>query len=182
MRARMACFSTAVEVTAGTVLGIRGRAVSRIEIRVGRRRTGASPARVRLLGLRCAAFQPGPRHTPRLMKVCLHDDSSNRLSALLEFAIAESNGDRPGSRSVLLRIAELVFVEVLRSYLTTAAEDSASWLRGLRDPIVGRALARLHAQPARAGLCLNSRTRPVPRVPCWPSASRTSWDIRRCCT
>ena len=51
---------------------------------------------------------------------------------------------------MLLRIAELVFVEVLRSYLMTASEDGASWLGGLRDPIVGRALARLHAQPARA--------------------------------
>ena len=51
---------------------------------------------------------------------------------------------------MLLRIAELVFVEVLRSYLTTASEDGASWLGGLRDPVVGRALARLHAQPARA--------------------------------
>jgi AraC-like DNA-binding protein len=85
-----------------------------------------------------------------LMKVRLHDDSGHRLNALLEFAIAESTGGRPGSRSVLLRIAELVFVEVLRSHLTMATEDDGSWLRGLRDPIVGRALARLHAQPARA--------------------------------
>ena len=50
---------------------------------------------------------------------------------------------------MLLRIAELVFVEVLRSHLTTASEGGASWLGGLRDPVVGRALARLHAEPAR---------------------------------
>ena len=50
---------------------------------------------------------------------------------------------------MLLRIAELVFVEVLRSYLTSAAVET-SWLSGLRDPVVGRALAGLHGQPARA--------------------------------
>jgi AraC-like DNA-binding protein len=80
--------------------------------------------------------------------VRLHGDSGSRLNALLDFAVAESSCARPGSRSVLLRIAELVFVEVLRSHLTTAAEGSG-WLGGLRDPVVGRALAQLHAQPAR---------------------------------
>ena len=57
---------------------------------------------------------------------------------------------RPGGRSVLLRIAELVFVEVLRSYLTSPSSHGAGWLSGLRDPIVGRALARLHGAPENA--------------------------------
>ena len=87
---------------------------------------------------------------PSLVRVRLHGDSEPRLKALLEFAIAESNRLGPGSRSVLLRIAELVFVEVLRSYLTTASADGANWLGGLRDPVVGRALARMHTEPARA--------------------------------
>jgi AraC-like DNA-binding protein len=33
--------------------------------------------------------------------------------------------------------------------LTSASAEGANWLGGLRDPIVGRALARLHAEPAR---------------------------------
>ena len=115
---------------------------------------GEGPERLQLvcgfLGCDALPFNPVLTTLPTLMKVRLHDDSGRRLNALLEFAIAESTGCRPGSRSVLLRIAELVFVEVLRSHLTMATEDGGSWLRGLRDPIVGRALARLHAQPARA--------------------------------
>ena len=115
---------------------------------------GSGPERIQLvcgfLGCDALPFNPVLTTLPALMKVRVHDDSTNRLKALLESAVAESNGARPGSRSVLLRIAELVFVEVLRSYLTTASEDGANWLGGLRDPIVGRALARLHTQPARA--------------------------------
>jgi AraC-like DNA-binding protein len=115
---------------------------------------GSGPERLQLvcgfLGCDAMPFNPVLTTLPRLLKVRVHGDSGNRLSALLAFAVAESNRARPGSRSVLLRIAELVFVEVLRSYLTSASEDGASWLGGLRDPIVGRALARLHAQPARA--------------------------------
>lgn len=115
---------------------------------------GSGPERLQLvcgfLGCDALPFNPVLTTLPALVKVRVYGDSGNRLSALLKFAVAESSGARPGSRSVLLRIAELVFVEVLRSYLTTASEDGASWLGGLRDPVVGRALARLHAQPARA--------------------------------
>jgi AraC-like DNA-binding protein len=115
---------------------------------------GSGPERLRLvcgfLGCDALPFNPVLTTLPALLKVRVHGDSGNRLNALTEFAVAESRHARPGSRSVLLRIAELVFVEVLRSYLTSAAEDGASWLDGLRDPLVGRALAHLHAQPARA--------------------------------
>ena len=102
------------------------------------------------LGCDALPFNPVLSMLPSLMRVRLHGDSWPRLNALLEFAVAESNRSRPGSRSMLLRIAELMFVEVLRSHLTTASGDGPSWLSGLRDPVVGRALARLHAEPARA--------------------------------
>jgi AraC-like DNA-binding protein len=100
------------------------------------------------LGCDALPFNPVLTTLPALLRVRLQGDSRSRLNALLEFAVAESHRGRPGSRSVLLRIAELVFVEVLRSYLTTASVDGPSWLSGLRDPVVGRALARLHADPA----------------------------------
>ncbi len=102
------------------------------------------------LGCDALPFNPVLTTLPTLLRVRLQGDSAHRLNALLEFAVAESNRARAGSRSVLLRIAELVFVEVLRSHLTTASDQGASWLGGLRDPIVGRALARLHTEPARS--------------------------------
>jgi AraC-like DNA-binding protein len=115
---------------------------------------GSGPERLQLvcgfLGCDALPFNPVLTTLPPLLKVRVHVDSGDRLSALLKFAVAESSHIRPGSRSVLLRIAELVFVEVLRSYLTSTSEPGASWLGGLRDPVIGRALARLHAQPARA--------------------------------
>ena len=114
---------------------------------------GNGSERIRLvcgfLGCDALPFNPVLTTLPSLLRVRVHGDSALRLKSLLEFAVAESSQARAGSRSVLLRIAELVFVEVLRSYLTTASEGEASWLGGLRDPVVGRALARLHAEPAR---------------------------------
>jgi AraC-like DNA-binding protein len=102
------------------------------------------------LGCDGLPFNPVLTALPALLRVRLHGESAARLEALTQFAISESRQAAPGSRSVLLRIAELVFVEVLRSYMTSDSEVTGSWLRGLRDPVVGRALARLHAEPARA--------------------------------
>ncbi len=101
------------------------------------------------LGCDAPAFNPVLSALPVLLRVRLERDRDGRLRTLLECAVEESTRARPGSRSVLLRIAELVFVEVLRSYLTTGSAEGANWLSGLRDPIVGRALAALHAEPAR---------------------------------
>lgn len=115
---------------------------------------GRGAGRIRLvcgfLGCDALPFNPVLTALPTLMRVRLDGDSGPRLKALLDVAVAESMRARPGSRSARLRIAELVFVEVLRSYLTAACEHRASWLAGLRDAVVGRALARLHGDPARA--------------------------------
>ena len=54
---------------------------------------------------------------------------------------------RPGADSVLTRLAELMFVEVLRRYLDELPPGHTGWLAGLRDEVVGRALTLLHARP-----------------------------------
>jgi AraC-like DNA-binding protein len=46
-------------------------------------------------------------------------------------------------------MAELMFIEVIRSHLLDIPEEQHGWLAGLRDPIVGPALSKLHEEPAR---------------------------------
>jgi AraC-like DNA-binding protein len=62
----------------------------------------------------------------------------------------ESRLGRPGSDTVLTRLAELMFIEVLRRYLEDLPAGQTGWLAGLRDEVVGRVLALIHAQPGRA--------------------------------
>jgi AraC-like DNA-binding protein len=40
-----------------------------------------------------------------------------------------------------------MFVQAIRRYIETLSGDGTGWLAGLRDPIVGRALAALHGNP-----------------------------------
>ena len=76
--------------------------------------------------------------------------SVDGLRYLVDFALVELRSRSPGGTDVLKRLAELMFVEVVRRHLETmpGAQDGG-WLAGLRDPLVGRALALLHGEPAR---------------------------------
>ncbi|MEZ5064029.1 MAG: AraC family transcriptional regulator [bacterium] len=64
--------------------------------------------------------------------------------------VEESRAKRAGAESVLTRLAELMFVEVLRRHLEQLPDDQSGWLAGLRDEYVGKALALLHADPRRS--------------------------------
>jgi AraC-like DNA-binding protein len=72
----------------------------------------------------------------------------DRLDALIEFALAESREGRAGAKCVLLRLSEVLFIEVVRRYLAAAPAAQSGWLAGLRDPVIGHALTLLHEQPA----------------------------------
>jgi AraC-like DNA-binding protein len=59
----------------------------------------------------------------------------------------ESRLGRAGADCVLTRLAELMFIEVLRRYLDDLPAGQTGWLAGLRDEVVGRVLTLLHARP-----------------------------------
>ena len=102
------------------------------------------------LGCDIRPFNPVLASLPRL--VHLRRQSSvkdpDRLVQLIELALAESREGTPGARCVLLHLSEILFVEVVRRYLATLTSGHTGWLAGLRDPVVGHAIARLHDRPA----------------------------------
>jgi AraC-like DNA-binding protein len=69
--------------------------------------------------------------------------------ASLRFLVSEATAPQPGNRAVLARLSESLFLEVLRCQLRHSGDDNCCWLAGLNDAQVGRALAMLHAEPAR---------------------------------
>jgi AraC-like DNA-binding protein len=75
--------------------------------------------------------------------------STDRMRHLIDFALCELREPSSGGQSVLLRLAELMFVEVVRRHLETMADAHGSWLAGLRDPLVARTLSLLHGAPAK---------------------------------
>lgn len=73
--------------------------------------------------------------------------SAGWLGTLLHITLSEAGKATPGSENVLARLSELMFVEAVRRYLDTMPVAARGWLAGLKDDVVGRALATLHGAP-----------------------------------
>jgi AraC-like DNA-binding protein len=68
----------------------------------------------------------------------------------MDIAVRESGSARAGRDNILARMSELMFVEAIRRHIETLPTAQTGWLAGLRDPVVGQALAALHGEPAAA--------------------------------
>jgi AraC-like DNA-binding protein len=85
---------------------------------------------------------------PPIFKVNIRKDASGQwLENSIRFS-AQGTGQLPGGNVVLAKLAEVLFVETLRRYMTELPAEETGWLAGARDPEVGAALALLHRDPA----------------------------------
>jgi AraC-like DNA-binding protein len=102
------------------------------------------------LGCDAAPFNPVLALLPRLLKVSPPPaPARDPLAPLVAYALDEARSGAPGSNGVLLRISELLFVEVARRLAAVLPPAQAGWLAALRDPPVARALGLLHREPSR---------------------------------
>jgi AraC-like DNA-binding protein len=97
-------------------------------------------------------FNPLLDALPRFMRFGREGSatSDGLLEQFIRFASTEMGNKRAGGQSILNRLSELMFVEAIRMQMEQHAATDTGWLAGLRDPLVGRVLALLHAKPAHA--------------------------------
>jgi AraC-like DNA-binding protein len=66
------------------------------------------------------------------------------LQPTLAFMDAEIASDQQGARTVLRRLADVLFIQAVRAYIGDQDRRTRGWLRGLTDRRVARALAAIH--------------------------------------
>ncbi|BCJ46092.1 AraC family transcriptional regulator [Actinoplanes ianthinogenes] len=111
-------------------------------------------ARTRIL---CAGYQYATDVThpvlgllpPVLHVAAAHPDSGPWLRSILDLLAHETRSRAAtGSGTAALRLLDLLLIHVVRAWLDT--EDvamDASWLKGLRDPLIAQVLGVLHERP-----------------------------------
>lgn len=97
-------------------------------------------------------FNPLMDALPRFMRIGRDVSPSTHalLDHFLHLASSDISEGRAGAQSVLNKLSELLFIEAIRTYMNELSPTTTGWLAGLRDPLVGRAIRLLHADPARA--------------------------------
>ena len=74
--------------------------------------------------------------------------SGEPTTATLRLLDHEITRDAPGSSTMVLRLCDVLFVQVLREHVTASPVGARGWLAALRDEHVGKALALIHENPA----------------------------------
>jgi AraC-like DNA-binding protein len=71
------------------------------------------------------------------------------LRIALEIIAGETGSDRIGANTMISRIADLIFIESVKSHFTDAAGSPRGWFAALRDRHVGKAISLIHREPHR---------------------------------
>jgi AraC-like DNA-binding protein len=69
------------------------------------------------------------------------------VGRFIQFAVAEVAEKRAGSETILTKLSELMFIDVVRAYIASLPSANAGWLAGLRDPLIGKVLSLIHGKP-----------------------------------
>jgi AraC-like DNA-binding protein len=99
------------------------------------------------LGCDSRPFNPLLSALPRVIHSPISSTSQGWLTSLLDVAVKESVERSAGSEAMLAKLAELMFVEVMRNHIESLPEDARGWFAGLRNPQIGAALRLIHGRP-----------------------------------
>lgn len=88
---------------------------------------------------------------PSVFKVSIRNHPSGRwLENSIRFSVDQAGRSQPGGEAVLAKLSEVLFVETIREYIAQLPSNQTGWLASARDTDVGKALALMHRNPARA--------------------------------
>ena len=115
-------------------------------------RHGDSGARTRVVTCLAAMEKPlsDPlvEALPNLVKANLRGSAPARvMEEAMGFSLSESDAPRAGGLATLSKLAELLFIEIVRRHVESTAQEATGWVAGLNDRYVGRALALMHGKP-----------------------------------
>jgi AraC-like DNA-binding protein len=94
-----------------------------------------------------ASLLPVLQGLPPMIHISAQDERAEWLETTIRYLIREAETDRPGSQILLKRLADMLFIQVLRFWLESTEPHTAGWLRGMRDPLLTPVFAVIHQQP-----------------------------------
>lgn len=72
------------------------------------------------------------------------------IESTLRLMAAEARELRPGGETVVTRLADVLVIQAIRSWIAHDPTARRGWLGALQDRQIGRAIALIHRDPARA--------------------------------
>ena len=91
-----------------------------------------------------ASLKPIAQLLPRFILINADQAHTLALHITMQALASEMAGQAPGSEVVATRLAEVLFIQILRAHIASQPERNQGWLRAIFDPQVGAALNAVH--------------------------------------
>lgn len=89
------------------------------------------------------------RLLPKIIHVpSMHSPQADWMQSTLRLMAAEARELRPGGEAVITRLADILVIQAIRSWIETDPAAQSGWLGALQDKQIGRAIAHIHREPA----------------------------------
>lgn len=91
-----------------------------------------------------ASLKPIAQLLPRFILVKADQARTLALHITMQALASEMTEQVPGSEIVANRLAEVLFIQILRAHIASTPERNQGWLRAIFDPQMGTALSAVH--------------------------------------
>jgi AraC-like DNA-binding protein len=92
---------------------------------------------------------PAARHLIKVLPHVLYVRQADDMRATIDLMAAEARNLRPGGEAVITRLADVLVIQTIRSWLANDPAARTGWLGALQDQQIGQALALIHRDPAQ---------------------------------
>ena len=98
---------------------------------------------------------PAAHHLVKLLPRLIHVEASASpqtewMQSTLRLMAAEARELRPGGEAVITRLADILVIQAIRSWIEHDPAAQTGWLGALQDDQIGRAITLIHRDPSRA--------------------------------
>jgi AraC-like DNA-binding protein len=88
---------------------------------------------------------------PKVIAIdALSSSQSDWIQSTVRVMGAEASELRPGGETVITRLADILVIQAIRTWLSRDPAAQSGWLGALQDRQIGRAVALIHRDPSRA--------------------------------
>jgi len=89
------------------------------------------------------------RLLPDMLHLRTHVDDGSWLHGTIQFIAEEARQRLPGSETVITRLADILVIQAIRTWIESLRDEKHGWIAALHDRQIGKAMSLMHRQPER---------------------------------
>ncbi len=87
------------------------------------------------------------RMLPTILHLRTHEDDNGWLHGTIRFIALEAKQRLPGSETVITRLADVLVIQAIRTWIESVRDKHRGWIAALQDRQIGRAMSLMHRHP-----------------------------------